>query len=410
MDIVENSEPIRVLRIMHRMNIGGPTHHASYLTKYLDKEFETMLISGLITEGEQDGSFIMESIGIKPVYIKDMKRSINPFQDIKALFAIKAIINQYKPTIVHTHAAKSGTLGRIAALWAGVPIIIHTFHGHVFHSYFGWFKTNLFLKIERFLAKKSTKIIAISEAQKRELVEDFKIAPADKFTVIPLGFDLSKFQENYIEKRQIFRIQYNLTDDTVAIGIIGRVTAIKNVSMFIQAVRFLLDNTHIPFKAFIVGDGDLRHAIEKEANDLNIPFSTEKSDKHPYPLVFTSWRTDIDIINAGLDIVALTSLNEGTPVSLIEAQAANNPIVATEVGGIRDIVIENETALLCSTKDTEKFSNQLLSLIENKELRLSLGKKGFEHVFNKFHYTRLVNDIRLLYLKLVSEHTQNKKS
>ncbi|MBT7622986.1 MAG: glycosyltransferase, partial [Flavobacteriaceae bacterium] len=154
---------IRILRIMHRINIGGPTHHAGYLTKYLNNdEFETLLISGIINKDEESGEHILNEIGVKVEYVKNMGRSINLLKDIKSYFEIKGIIKKFRPHIVHTHAAKSGTLGRLAAISENIPLIIHTFHGHVFHSYFGKFKTKIYLLIERYLAKKSDKIIAIS--------------------------------------------------------------------------------------------------------------------------------------------------------------------------------------------------------------------------------------------------------
>ena len=190
----------RVLRIINRFNLGGPTFNVTYLSKYMSDEYETMLIGGEKEDSEDSSIFILENLGLKPVLIPEMKRSINPINDLKAYYKIKKIIKDFKPDIVHTHAAKSGALGRLAAYNCNVPVIVNTFHGHVFHSYFGKTKTLFYKTIERWLAKKSTKIIAISEIQKEELWKQHKICKKDKLAVIPLGFDLDRFQENTEEK------------------------------------------------------------------------------------------------------------------------------------------------------------------------------------------------------------------
>jgi glycosyltransferase involved in cell wall biosynthesis len=394
----------KVLRIMNRLNLGGPTFNAGYLTKYLEPEFETMLLAGQKDDSEASSEFIVRNLGIEPRYIESMYRSLNPFKDIAAYFEIKRIIKEFKPDIVHTHAAKSGALGRLAASRAGVPVIVHTFHGHVFHSYFGGFKSWIFQQVERFLARKTTKIVTISDAQRYEIAEVFKIAPLSKFTVIPLGFDLNKFQTNQKEKRAAFRTEFRISDDTVCIGIIGRLVPVKNHALFLRALRYLKDNARQKYCAFIVGDGESRTELEQMATESGLSFSsTPPQYKTPSDIIFTSWRHDIDCVNAGMDIIALTSFNEGTPVSLIEAQAANKAIVSTRVGGIGDIVIENKTALLSALEDEELFFKNLLKLVEDTYFRASIGQNGFEFVTKRFSYQRLVDDIRGLYRELLGE-------
>ncbi|MGE5520134.1 MAG: glycosyltransferase, partial [Candidatus Dadabacteria bacterium] len=311
----------------------------------------------------------------------------------------------FKPDIVHTHAAKSGALGRLAASNHQVPAIVHTYHGHVFHSYFNSFSTKFFVKTERFLGRKTHAIIAISEAQKKELAYEFRIAPPHKFRVIPLGFNLDKFQTDQEIKRKQFRTEFNIAEDEIIIGIIGRLVPVKNHILFIKALAHVLQNTKKKVKAFIVGGGETRPSLEEAASQAGIPFSTEKDISFFTPLVFTSWRSDIDVINAGLDIVALTSFNEGTPVSLIEAQAANKPIVSTRVGGISDIVHENETALLADVNDQALFSDHLLRLVQDDDLRYQLGKNSSKYVMERFSYQRLVTDTAALYNELLSETT-----
>lgn len=391
----------RVIRIFNRLVVGGPVLNVTYLTKYMSPEFETLLIVGEREDHEKSAEHLASQLGIHYVTVKGMGRLINPASDYFAYREVKKLIQSFKPDIVHTHAAKPGAVGRLAASAAKVPVVLHTFHGHVFHSYFNSAKTKFFINTERYLAKKSDTIIAISEQQKKELAIDFKIAPPEKFRVIPLGFDLDRFRTSQEEKRMKFRKEFNLAEDEIAIGIIGRLVPIKNHYLFLKAVKHVLDNTTKKIKAFIIGDGETRSDLENVAIEVGIHFSTEKDSEHTCPLVFTSWRSDIDTINAGLDIICLTSFNEGTPVSLIEAQAANKPIVSTRVGGIADIVVEGRTAFLADVNETEKFCDHLLQLVNNDSLRKKMGEASHEHVMVRFSYQRLVNDMSQLYYELL---------
>lgn len=394
----------RVLRILNRLAVGGPVLNACYLTKYMAPRFETLLVVGEREHHEKSAEYLTDQLGIQFVTIKGMGRSLNPASDYFAYKELRKLIRNFKPDIVHTHAAKPGALGRLAASAEKVPAIVHTFHGHVFHSYFNSAKSRFFINTERYLAKKSDAIIAISEQQKKELVQDFKIAPEEKFKIVPLGFDLDRFQTAQEEKRKKFRTEFSVADDEIAIGIIGRLVPVKNHYLFMKAIKHVFDNTGKKVKAFIIGDGETRPDLENVANEVGIKFSTEKDAVHRHPLVFTSWRSDVDVINAGLDIISLTSFNEGTPVSLIEAQAANKPIVSTRVGGIADIVIEGETALLADVQQTELFSDHLLTLVQNDELRKNMGERSHEHVMTRFSYQRLVNDMDELYIELLDKN------
>ena len=391
----------KVLRIINRFNIGGPTFNAAYLSKYLPSKYETLLIGGEKEDHEESSLHVLHELGLKPLIIPEMRRSINPLNDYFVYRKLKNIIEEFKPDIVHTHAAKAGTIGRLAAYNAKVPVILHTFHGHVFHSYFNKTKTAVFKNVERNLAAKSTKIIAISERQKYELGTIHRICAPEKIEVVPLGFDLTRFQENYETKRKSFRTQYNIADDEIAVGIIGRIVPIKNHEMFIRAWKAASDKTSKKIRAFIVGDGENRTKVENLAKELGISVCTQNFEKSKCSLTFTSWIKEIDFVNAGLDIVALCSLNEGTPVSLIEAQAANNPVLSTKVGGVENIVMEGKTGLLCEVGDIDKYSAQLLELLENDELRTKMQQAGWESVKEKFHYTRLVKDIDKLYSSLL---------
>ena len=396
------NKKIKILRIINRFNLGGPTFNAAYLTKYLSDDFETLLVGGDKDDSEESSTFILDQLNLTPVIIPEMRRNIGFKEDKIAYQKLKKIIKEFKPDIVHTHASKAGTLGRLAAYKCKVPIIIHTFHGHVFHSYFGKTKTLIFKNIERYLARKSSAIIAISDIQKQELSSEHKICKASKIKVIPLGFDLSRFQENQEEKRISFRKKYLLDDDEIAIGIIGRLVPIKNHRLFIDSINEIKKKTSKKIRAFIIGDGEEKNNLLNYCAELKIDFVEFSKEHEKATITFTSWIKDIDWANAGLDIIALSSLNEGTPVSLIEAQAANKPIVTTNVGGVENILLPNITGLIVKSNNLIEFSEALFKLVEDDELRLNMGKKGWLHVKDKFHFTRLVNDMEKLYVSLLN--------
>ncbi len=390
----------KVLRIINRFNIGGPTYNATFLTKFISEDYETLLVGGLPEKDESDSLHILEEYGVKPLLIPEMKRIPNFRSDREAYRKIKQIITEFQPDIVHTHAAKAGALGRKAAKSCGVPIIVHTFHGHVFHSYFGKTKTLIYKLIERRLAKLSTGIVAISPIQKEELSSIHRICQSDKIKVIPLGFDLMKFQENLTEKRIETRQRWNLNEEEVAIAIVGRLAPIKNHSLFLDVVEMLAEKG-IKARYFIVGDGQEKTSIEQRAKEL------EK--KYGLKVELTSWIKDIATFNAGMDIICLSSDNEGTPVSLIEAQASGVPVISTDVGGVKDILDEGETGFVVPKKDPQSFSEKLQLLIENKEIRRKMSQNGWNFVRDKFHYTTLVKNMENYYAELIEKTRKNAK-
>ncbi len=396
----------KVLRILNRFNVGGPTYNAVYLSKYLSPQFETMLIGGQIDPSEESSLYIAQNEGLNPVIIDEMRRSINLFADKKALKKIKEIIAEFKPDIVHTHASKAGVLGRKAAFQMKVPVVVHTFHGHVFHSYFNPVKTAIIKKIERNLAKKSSAIIAISQQQKHELADIHKISGSEKMHVIPLGFNLKVFQENISEKRQIFRQKYFVEDDEIVVTIVGRLVPVKNHDFFIEVVSAVLKKTTKKIRFFIVGDGEERDNILKKLNQKNIDNCYWPENQKKSVVTLTSWSKQVDVVNAGSDIIVLTSLNEGTPVSLIEAQAAGKPIVSPRTGGINNVVLENESAFLTEVNESIKFSDLLIQLIENKELRNKMSEKGNSFVMQHFTYDMLCKNMEALYWKLLETNTR----
>ena len=405
----------RILRIINRFNLGGPTHNAAYLTKYLSSDFETLLVGGSQEETEEGSHHILRSMGVEPLILPELQREVAPWRDRGAYRRIKELIKEFKPDIVHTHAAKAGAVGRLAASELGVKAIVHTFHGHVFHSYFGPLRTALYKNVERFLARRSDRIIAISDKQKSELVEEHRICNADKVSVIPLGFDLIRFQQEMESKRKLFRRVYGVADDEIAIGIIGRLVPVKNHALFLEVIAEVSRHTGRRIRAFVVGDGEQRQELQHRVQELGLsqaagPYFNGHGFGHGVngsPVVpsatitFTSWIKEVDIVNAGVDIVMLTSLNEGTPVSLIEAQAANRPVVSTRVGGIENVVLPDRTAFLSESGDRDGLIEQLMRLVEDDTLRKRMGQEGWDHVRDRYHYTRLVSDTEALYRTLL---------
>jgi glycosyltransferase involved in cell wall biosynthesis len=406
----------RILRIINRFNLGGPTHNAAYLTRYLPDEFETLLVGGSQEATEEGSHHILEQLGVKPLVLPELQREVAPWRDRGAYRRIKQLIREFKPDIVHTHAAKAGAVGRLAASELGVKAIVHTFHGHVFHSYFGPVRTALYKNIERFLARRSSAIIAISERQKAELVEEHRICEAEKVHVIPLGFDLSRFRSEQERKRALFRKVYGVADDEIAVGIVGRLVPVKNHTLFLQVIAEASRLTGRKIRAFVVGDGEEREALQQKVVELglsqvNAPYFNGHGFGHgvngkpvvaPATITFTSWIKEVDIVNAGVDVVMLTSLNEGTPVSLIEAQAANRPVVSTRVGGIENVVVPDRTALLSESGDMASLRDHLIRLVEDDALRIRMGQHGWDHVKERYHYTRLVEDTANLYRSLLN--------
>jgi len=406
----------RILRIINRFNLGGPTHNAAYLTRYLPDDYETLLVGGSEEASEVGSHHILSSMGVKPLVLPELQREVAPWRDRGAYNRIKELIKEFKPDIVHTHAAKAGAVGRMAAADLGVKAIVHTFHGHVFHSYFGPVRTALYKNIERYLARRSSRIVAISDKQKNELVEEHRITSEHKVSVIPLGFDLCRFQEDQIAKRALFRRVYGISEDEIAIGIVGRLVPIKNHDLFLEVISNVAKRSGRRIRAFIVGDGEERERLQQKTQELGMsqvmgPYFNGHGFGHGIngkPMVanatitFTSWIKEVDIVNAGVDIIMLTSLNEGTPVSLIEAQAANKPVITTRVGGIENVVAQDKTAFLSPSGDAQNLEEHLLRLVENEALRNTMGSAGWDHVRERFHFTRLVRDTDAMYRSLLN--------
>lgn len=384
----------KVLRIINRFNIGGPTYNATFLTHFLGRDFETKLVGGLPESDEADSLFILEEYGVSPILIAEMKRTPSFRSDREAYRKLKAIIQEFQPDIVHTHSAKAGALGRKAAKACGVPVIVHTFHGHVFHSYFSNFKSKIYQFIERRLAKISTGIVAISPLQKEELSIKYRICAPEKIKVIPLGIDIDKFQTNREAKRKETRERYHLSEKEIAVAIVGRLAPIKNHKLFLEVVE-KLSQQGIQARYFIVGDGQEAENIRQQVQILQQQYGVS--------IELTGWITEISTFNSGMDILCLTSNNEGTPVSLIEAQANNLVVVSTDVGGVRDVMTDGETGYIVPPQNSKLFAEKLAILIKNEEIRQKMSQNGWKSVREKFHYTTLVKNMEQYYCELLEK-------
>ncbi len=412
-----NKNKIKILRIISRMNVGGPAIHVYLLTKGLDKEkFESILITGCISPNEGDMSYLFGPEDPKPVFIPDLQREIRIDMDIKALFKIFKILVHEKPDIVHTHTAKAGFSARFAVLfynmiWKKEVLMVHTFHGHVFEGYFSHFTSMIFVNIERYLAKISDAIIAISHTQKQELTRKYKIAAPEKIKTIKLGFDLVPFF-NAKKKKGILRRRLTSGNNTILIGIIGRLVPIKNHKMFLKAAKLFMDTIDKKDVRFvIVGDGELRADLEKVCKMSGLSKIT----------AFCGWVHDIPSVYADLDILALTSLNEGTPVSIIESMAASVPVISTDAGGVKDLLGEGEKikhkgfcicerGILCEKNNALAFASGLRYLVyENKEKQKMRVDSARQFVEKEFSQTRLLKDMESLYTDIIKNRHKKRK-
>lgn len=378
----------KVVHVIARLNIGGPAIYAIILSSGLDKKrFSTTLICG--AEGEKEGSMRdeAEKKGINLIFISELGRELHPIKDIVTFLKLFWIIKKIKPDILHTHTAKAGTIGRLAAWLAGAGVIIHTFHGHVLHSYFSPAKTKLFILIEKLFARITNRIIVLTESQKREILE-FGIGRPERFSVIPLGLNLDKFYD-LEEKKGILRKELGLSLDTPLIGIVARLAQIKDHKTFFLSARLLLKKI-AGVRFIVVGDGPLRSELEELTRELGIK---EK-------VFFLGFREDLDVIYADLSLLVLSSQNEGLPTAIIEAQASCLPVVSTNVGGVSELIKDGETGYLVPAKNPEMLAEAMEKVLKDQNLAKKMGEAGKENS-KKYGAERLIRDIEALYESLL---------
>ncbi|HZR67196.1 MAG TPA: glycosyltransferase [Terriglobales bacterium] len=387
---------ISIARVIARLNVGGPAIQAILMTDAFNRRgFRSILLTGEVATGEASMEYLADSKGVKPLKLDSLARRISVGGDLIALWKLWVTFLREKPAIVHTHTAKAGTLGRIAAVLARVPVRVHTFHGHVFRGYFSKPLTTLFLAIERLLARFTDRIVTVSESQKRELCQEFKIAACEKIDVIPLGFELDPFLEIGGTKGA-FRRSLSCPARVPLVGWIGRFAPVKAPSLLVDAAAKCPPELA---RFVMVGDGELRPFCESRIRDQNLSSR----------VVILGWRRDLPDIYSDLDLVILTSHNEGTPVALLETMASGRCFIATEAGGVRDLMIGNplvmpemeifENGVLVS-RQASAIASAIQYLLDRPGLRDSMGKSGREFVRTKYSVHRLADDLERLYLEL----------
>jgi glycosyltransferase involved in cell wall biosynthesis len=382
------NEPIRIVRIIARLNVGGPAIHVTLLTEKLaSPHYQSTLICGTVGADEGDMAYYADAHGVQPVYVPELGRSIHPLRDLVTLWKVYRLIRRLKPDVVHTHTAKAGFVGRVAAWLAGVPVIVHTFHGHVLGSYFSPTVTRVFIGLERVTARMSDTVITLSEGLRRELADEYHITRRSHITVLPLGLDLAAFAAAR-RKTGDFRRAYAIPGDAPLIGIVGRIVPVKNHDLFLQAaarLRQQIPNAHF----VIVGDGELRAAVEAQVDALGLREA----------VTFTGWLRDLAPVYADLDVNVISSLNEGTPVSVIESLAARCPVVATAVGGLPDLLDGGQLGRLVPSGDAEALANALADTLRDPPD----GAQAQALMLDRYGIDRLVSDLDSLYRALLAK-------
>jgi len=378
---------IRVARIITRLNVGGPAIQAMLLTERLDpRRFETLLIAGSVGRHEGDMMELRPALTRPPLSVPSLRREISPLADATAFARITAALRAFRPHVVHTHLSKAGLLGRIAAKLLGVPVIVHTFHGNVLDGYFDPLRTRMFLELERAVARLSTRVIAISAAQRAE-IERLGIAHGDKVVEIPLGLDLTPFLD---APRGSLRAELGIGQAEPVVGIVARLVPIKRVDVLIDAASHLVRD-HPDVRFVVVGEGEERERLERRAADAGV------ADR----MRFLGWRADLPAIYADLDVVVLASDNEGTPVSILEALAARRPVVATAVGGVVDLLGANERGLLVARRDPAALAAAVARLLAHPDHAAAFAAAGRAHVYPSHDAGTLVARVSDLYTALV---------
>jgi glycosyltransferase involved in cell wall biosynthesis len=421
---------MKVVRIIARLNVGGPARHVAWLEAGLrGRGVESLLVAGVVPPGEDDMGYFAERLGVRPLVIPEMSREVSP-KDLVTVWKLYRLFLRERPAVVHTHTAKAGTVGRAAGMlykWLTPPALVgrprrcrfvHTYHGHIFHSYYGRWKTRLFLAVEQALARLATdRIVVISPQQLEEINGRFRVGRREQFEVIPLGLDTRTF-DDWAARRQLLRKEWGARDEDVLVGIVGRLTEVKNHRLFLEAAALFKKRRAYEAEAagtqttgrvrfVVVGDGHLRAELEAHAQALGLADDVE----------FAGLRDDPENFYPALDVAALTSRNEGTPLTLIEAMANARACVATAVGGVVDLlggVAEGELrrphpwqvcerGIQVRPGDPEAFADALAHVVSDPALRQALGGRGREYVERHYSVERLVADVQQLYGRLAGD-------
>lgn len=382
--------PMRIARIIGRLNVGGPARHAIALTAELDSaRFATTLITGVGERDEGDLSAEARARGVDPVVVAELGPRIRPGRDLVALGKLVRLLRSLRPDLVHTHTAKAGALGRVAARLAGVPIIVHTFHGHVLEGYFSPTRTRLFIQIERALARITDRIVTVSPRVRLDLLAR-GIGQPEQMEVVPVGLDLARFHQRSVSP-PCLRQQLAIPSDAPLLGIVGRLVPIKDHPTLFQALALL--QIHGPAPHLIVaGDGECREVLKGLAQDLGLA-----SRIH-----FVGWRNDLEAILRELDVVICCSKNEGTPVALIEAMAAGVPVLSTDVGGVGDLILHGETGWLVPSGNPSALASSIRELLADRDRRVQTLAAARRLAVERHDVNRLIQRMEALYTRLMA--------
>ena len=377
-----------------RLNVGGPALHVAYLTAGLaDHGYDTTLVAGTVGRGEESMAFVADAKGVRIEVIDELARSISPLRDARAVWKLAQVIRRERPTILHTHTAKAGAVGRVAALLAGrarPPIVVHTFHGHVLRGYFNRVATLGFRTLERALAYTTTRLIAVSPEVRDDLVR-LHVAPASKFAVIRLGIELDQRVGGGAAVRAETRRVLGLAGDPFVVGWVGRMTAVKRTDLVVEVLRELVDRD-VDARLLLVGDGPDRNHLERYAHELGVIKRC----------LFVGYQEEVARFYDAIDALLLPSVNEGTPVSVIEALAAERPAVATRVGGTPDVIRDGVDGFLVDSADPGELAERLAELARDPDRRAEMGAAGRSRVLERYAVDRLVDDVDALYRELLA--------
>ncbi len=385
-----------MLRVIARLNMGGPALHVAYLSAGLaERGYETTLVAGSLARGEGSMAFVAEQRGVRIEHLDALSREISPLRDAVAIFRLARMMRELRPHILHTHTAKAGAVARLATMLAGgarPPIVVHTFHGHVLRGYFGRFQTTAFRLLERGSPGGRPRLVAVSPQVRDDLVA-LGVAPAEKFRVIRLGIELEERVTSGRSREEARRL-LGIPNGRFVVGWVGRMTAVKRTDDVLEALRRLRERG-VDACLCMVGDGPDRDHVEQRAHGLGIV-------RH---CLFLGYQEDVAPLYQAFDAVILPSVNEGTPVSVIEALAAGRPVVATAVGGVPDVVREGVDGFLVEPGDLDGLAERLERLAADPELRARMGAAGRARVVPRYAVDRLIDDIDTLYRTLLEERT-----
>jgi len=394
-----STPPLRIARIITRLNVGGPAIQAIEMSARFERAgCHTLLVHGRLGAGEGDMRYLVPADRtFEMVHVPSLRREVSPIADAAATAHVFALLRRFRPAIVHTHTAKAGTVGRAAALLYNTTVarsararLVHTYHGHVLDGYFSPWTARAFTAIERALAHRTDALVAVSESVRCNLVDGHAVGSADRFRVVPLGLDLSRLAAIGAREREEARAAFGLDADARVVALVGRLTAIKQPQLFLDAAARVAEAD--PRARFLVaGGGELEAAVRSQIAERGL------SDR----VRMLGWQRDVAPVYAASDLVAVTSRNEGTPVALIEGMAARVPAVCFDVGGVRDVIRSPDLGVLVAPDDVASLADEILRLLADETRRAGMGARARASAVDRFGVDRLERDLGALYAELV---------